>query len=69
MSLALWNGLITAAYSSGHIRIFDLALGILKIEICAHSRCINSLDIASEAGLVSLQNISLILTVVLKVTV
>ncbi|CAB4014047.1 WD repeat-containing 54-like [Paramuricea clavata] len=51
MSLALWNGFITAAYSSGHIRIFDLALGILKTEICAHSRCVNSLDIASETGL------------------
>jgi hypothetical protein len=56
MSLALWNGFITAAFSSGHIRIFDLALGILKTEICAHSRCVNSLDIASETGLVSSLN-------------
>ena len=53
MSLALWNGFITAGYSSGHIRLFDLSLGILKVEICAHSRCINSLDIALETGLVS----------------
>lgn len=52
MNLGLWNGLIIVGYSSGHIRIFDMSIGIIKVEIFAHARCINALDIAPSSGLV-----------------
>ena len=51
-SIALWNGLIIAGYISGLIRLFDLTSGIIKVEICAHSRCVNALDVAAESVLV-----------------
>ena len=48
----LWDGLIIAGYISGHIRTYDFSTGIIKVEISAHARCINGLDIAPQTGLV-----------------
>lgn len=44
--LALGPGaLLAAAFTSGHIRLYDLARRQITHEICAHTRAINALDI------------------------
>lgn len=53
MSVVMSNTFLIAGFSSGHIRMYDLKHAVLKIEICAHARCINSLDIALHGGMVS----------------
>ena len=44
--LALGSGpVLAAAFTSGHIRLYDLARRQITHEICAHTRAINALDI------------------------
>ena len=50
-SLGLWKGLIVASYGDGHLRVFDMETGRMFIEVAAHARWINALDVARN-GLV-----------------
>ncbi len=51
-SLGLWRGLIIAAFGDGHLRVFDMENGRMYVEVAAHARWINALDVAKN-GLVS----------------
>ncbi|EDO41534.1 predicted protein [Nematostella vectensis] len=50
-SIALLRNLVIGGYGTGHIRVFNGATGKLLIEVCAHARWINALDVAPDAGL------------------
>lgn len=52
-SVKLWKGTVAAGYGTGQIRLYEAVTGILHVEINAHARWINSLDIAPFSGLVS----------------
>lgn len=56
LSLCYWNSLLTGGFANGQIVIYDSDSGAKMVEIAAHSRCINALDIALQAGLVSYKN-------------
>lgn len=47
-SLGLWRGLVIAAYGDGHLRVFDMETGRMFVEVAAHARWINALDIAKN---------------------
>ncbi len=51
-SLGLWRGLIVAAFGDGHLRVFDMENGRMYVEVAAHARWINAVDVAKN-GLVS----------------
>ncbi|RZF43382.1 hypothetical protein LSTR_LSTR001643 [Laodelphax striatellus] len=55
-SVKIWQDLIVTAYGSGHIRLFsanrDTSSVALLVEVGAHARWINSLDIAPDQGLI-----------------
>ena len=48
--MSIWNDLIVAGYSSGHMRVFNASTGRLHIEIAAHARWITAIDIAKKVG-------------------
>lgn len=50
-SVRLWKSLIIASYGSGHVRVFNAETGTIKVEISAHAKWINAIDIADQAGL------------------
>ncbi|XP_077992745.1 WD repeat-containing protein 54-like [Glandiceps talaboti] len=50
-AVCLFNDYVAGAYGSGHIRIFDVNSGNVQVEICAHAKWINAMDIAPSAGL------------------
>ncbi|XP_070541054.1 WD repeat-containing protein 54-like [Ptychodera flava] len=50
-AVCLFSGFVAGAYGSGHIRIFDANTGSLHVEICAHAKWINSMDVAPSVGL------------------
>ncbi|KAJ0041621.1 hypothetical protein NL108_010449, partial [Boleophthalmus pectinirostris] len=50
-SVKLWKGTVAAGYGTGQIRLYEAVTGILHVEINAHARWINSLDIAPFSGL------------------
>ena len=56
MSLCCYKELVIGAYGSGHIRMFDVQSGQLKVEVCAHAQWINALHLAPTTGLVSYDN-------------
>ncbi len=37
-----------AAYGDGHLRVFDMETGRMFVEVAAHARWINALDIAKN---------------------
>ncbi len=41
-------------FANGQLKIHDSVVGITLIEIAAHGRCITSLDIATQPGLVKI---------------
>ncbi|KAK2168720.1 hypothetical protein NP493_1222g00053 [Ridgeia piscesae] len=49
-AVSIWNDLIVAGYSSGHMRVFNASTGRLHIEIAAHARWITAIDIAKKVG-------------------
>lgn len=51
-SVGLWEGMVVAAYGSGHIRLFSTVEPTLLCEVAAHARWITALDVASHANLV-----------------
>ena len=52
-SLGFWRGLIVASYGDGHLRVFDMETGRMYVEVAAHARWINALDVARN-GLVTI---------------
>ena len=44
--------LIIGGYGCGHIRVFNATSGSMLVEVSAHSRWINAIDISKESGLV-----------------
>ncbi|EDV20827.1 uncharacterized protein TRIADDRAFT_50926 [Trichoplax adhaerens] len=50
-SIRLWDKYIIGGYGSGHIRIYEANTGNLEIEIAAHARWVNAIDVAFEANL------------------
>lgn len=44
-SLSIGYGYLVAGYASGHIRLFSLETKTLSVEITAHSRAINAIDL------------------------
>ena len=54
-TLAVWNkfkdGVLIAAYGSGHIRLFSLPGGNIICEVSAHNGWITGMDLASASGL------------------
>jgi hypothetical protein len=50
--VALWKDVVIGGYATGHIRMFDVKTGDIRIEIAAHARYITALDVAWKAGLV-----------------
>lgn len=52
-SVRLWKTWIIAGYGSGHVRIFNVETGVIKVEIAAHAKWINAIDVAEVADLVS----------------
>lgn len=54
-TLAIWSkfkdGVLIAAYGSGHIRLFSLAGGNIICEVSAHNGWITGMDLASQSGL------------------
>jgi WD40 repeat protein len=51
-SLAIGYGFLAAGYASGHIRLFNLESKTLAVEITAHSRAINAIDLHPTLPLV-----------------
>jgi len=49
-SVRLWKTSLVAAYGSGHVRIFNTETGHIKLEVAAHAKWINAIDIAEESG-------------------
>ena len=49
-SISCKTGVILAAYSCGHVRIFRVAIGFgeLAVEMAAHSRCVNAIALHHE---------------------
>lgn len=52
-SVRLLKTWIIAGYGSGHVRIFNIETGAIKVEIAAHAKWINAIDVAESADLVS----------------
>ena len=50
-SICLWKTFVIAGYGSGHVRIFSFETGVIIVEIAAHAKWINAIDIAPQAGL------------------
>lgn len=50
-SVCLYKNLIIGGFATGHIRVFSALTGTMLIEVCAHARWINAMDISVEAGL------------------
>jgi WD40 repeat protein len=44
-SIAVRGDIAVAGYSSGHIRLFNVRTGKMVVEIDAHSRCINAIEL------------------------
>ena len=53
-SLCYWSSFLIGGYANGQIVIYDSDSGAKMVEIAAHARCINAMDVATKAGLVSL---------------
>jgi hypothetical protein len=51
-SLAIAYGYLVAGYATGHLRLFNLETKTLSVEITAHSRAINAIDIHPTLPLV-----------------
>ena len=54
-SLCFWETLLIGGFTNGQIIIYNSESGAKMVEIAAHARCINALDIAPDAGLVSIR--------------
>ncbi len=46
------HGVLVAGFASGHIRMFDLAKKGIVVEICAHTRAINAIDVHASKAIV-----------------
>lgn len=44
---------IVAGYGSGHLRIFDRESGTLKVQVAAHAKWINAIDVTEDGEMVS----------------
>ena len=51
-SLAVWKGVVVAAYGNGQIKLYNISSGKLGACVNAHARWINALDVAPDTGLV-----------------
>lgn len=54
-SVQLWQGTVAAGYGNGQVRLYEASTGTLHVQISAHARAVCALDLAPEAGKVSLQ--------------
>lgn len=54
LSLCFWNGILIGGFANGLVKLYDACSGAKLVEVAAHARCINALDLAPEAGLVSM---------------
>ena len=54
LSLCFWNSLLIGGFTDGLIKIYNCETSAKMIEIAAHARYINALDVAVQAGLVRL---------------
>ena len=53
-SVGIREDVVAAGYSTGHLRIFRTRTSELVVEVAAHSRCINAIDVAAHQPLVRL---------------
>lgn len=51
-SIQIGHGLVVAAFSTGHLRIYSLSKQSLIVEIAAHARSISAIDIHPKEPLV-----------------
>lgn len=51
LSLCFWNSTLIGGFTNGKILLFSTDSGAKTVEISAHARCINALDVAPKAGL------------------
>ena len=51
--LCFWDTLLIGGFTNGQIVIYNSDSGAKLIEIAAHARSINALDVAPDSGLVS----------------
>lgn len=51
-SVGIREDVVAAGYSTGHLRIFRTRTSELVVEVAAHSRCINAIDVAAHQPLV-----------------
>jgi len=52
-SIAVHGEVFVAAFSSGHLRYYDLSTGDLCVEVAAHSRCITAVALNADASIIS----------------
>ena len=52
MCLCFWENLLIGGFTNGQIVIYNSDSGAKAIEITAHARSINALDVAPDSGLV-----------------
>ena len=53
-SVQLWQGIASAGYGNGQLRLYEARTGTLHAQINAHARAICALDLAPVVGKVSL---------------
>lgn len=51
-SLALWKGILVAAFGNGQLCVYNVTSGKLGATVHAHARWINAIDVAMETGMV-----------------
>lgn len=51
-SVALWKGIIVAAFGNGQLVVYDFTSGKIGAIVNAHARWINAIDVAKNTGLV-----------------
>ena len=54
MCLRFWDTLLVGGFTNGRIIIYNAKSGAKMIEIVAHARSINALDVAPDSGRVSI---------------
>jgi hypothetical protein len=48
--VAIWKGFVVGGYSTGHLRVFNIADDYMVAEVTAHARCVTSLHVAKNTG-------------------
>jgi len=51
-SVRLLEDCVLAAYGSGHVRKFDRKSGKIQVEMAAHAKWINAMDVTKDGSLV-----------------